>query len=106
MIPPWLPDAIGSLSALLLAIPAWRATSMLKAISRIQREVPVAPQPEPGNTSKAPRFIPHEDAASAIADGMTAAANRWNRLDEVMLKAGLVLLALSFLLRLLGPMCT
>jgi hypothetical protein len=109
MIPTWLPDAIGTISSLMLTIPAWRASSLLKVIFSIEREVESdaqsalqAKQALPGSGRRQRGdYVPDEDTANALINAMRDVAARWDPIDDWMLKAGLLLLFVSFVARLL-----
>lgn len=102
MLPTWLPDAIGAISSLLLTVPAWRAMNMLRTISSLEDDAtkPRQPPDEGGQRSDS-RFISHDDATARIVQAMRDATQKWNGLDDFMLKSGLLLLVLSFLVRLI-----
>lgn len=108
MLPNWFPDAIGMVSSLLLAVPAWRAANLLKIIFAIESDASEQAN-LPDNRSQAEQpslrrqrsdFVPNGDVAKELAKAMRESSGRWDPLDDRMLKAGLLLLLLSFVTRL------
>lgn len=96
MLPTWMPDALGTIASLMLAIPAWRAMSVLKEIARIEDG---ASNTRHINSDR--RTMPHAEVRELVLASMRSALGKWNRMDELLLKSGLVLLLFSFLSRFL-----
>lgn len=95
MGPAWLPDAVGTLAGILLALPAWRAGAILKEIDAIERRANARQA-----AATRPDYVDDATASRKIADTMLGVVRRWSRVDDLMLKSGVVLLAVSFAIRL------
>lgn len=96
VIPPWLPDFIGTVSGVCLAVPTWRATSILKSIHEIKRDAAAVPR-QPQNDD----FVSHGEVVKGATDAMLEGIQSWNARDDVLLKVGVVLLIVSFAVRLI-----
>ncbi len=89
----WLPDAVGTVASILLAIPAWRASQLLKVIFTLGND---ASPSNPGSR----RHMSDEQVREAVKNSIRNLASTWNRADDLMLKIGVVLLILSFIIRI------
>lgn len=94
-MPTWLPDLLGMVSGLLLTVPAWRASGMLRAVAKLRRDAANIP---PGQD---PKFSPHSEVVNELTNAMLGSAQVWNRIDDFMLKTGIILLIASFAVKLI-----
>ena len=95
-LPLWLPDLLGMVSGLLLTVPAWRASGMLRAVATIRREAAQVPRVED------PGYESHAEVVEGLTKAMLGSAQVWNRADDLLLKAGILLLIASFAVKLLS----